>query len=63
MSDAIQKMFKARAAIVDAIKNGAAKHGQIPCPICSDGALLYGQAHNGHIHARCTTPNCTAWME
>lgn len=38
--------------------------GTIPCPVCNSGSLMYSRAtYNGHVHARCTTKDCVAWME
>ena len=60
--------MKARAAIVEHLggswtKGAPGASGEIPCPICG-GTLRFSRAgYNGHIHARCTTENCVAWME
>lgn len=36
--------------------------GQVKCPKCS-GNLSYSIARsNGHIHGRCDTSGCLAWM-
>lgn len=38
--------------------------GQMPCPVCSKGNLKYSRSgYNGHVHARCSTSGCVAWME
>lgn len=53
----------ARDAIMAEIKHGAASAGTIPCPTCG-ATLSYSRARsNGHIHARCATPECVAFME
>lgn len=58
-----ERAMRARAAIVAAIRNGAASAGEIPCPICG-AALRYSMARsNGHVHARCATPKCVGFME
>ena len=54
---------KARKAIVKHIEESGINSGSIPCPICSKGQLRYSRAYNGHIHGRCTTPDCVNWME
>lgn len=37
---------------------------QMPCPICITGTLAYSvSGYNGHIHARCSTPNCVAFIQ
>lgn len=60
---AMASIFVARPAII-------AKHGKarglastMPCPVCTTGTLAYSIAHNGHIHAGCSTPTCVRWME
>jgi hypothetical protein len=38
--------------------------GTMRCPICGTGTLGYSRAgYNGHIHAKCSTNGCVAWME
>lgn len=38
--------------------------GSMDCPICRTGKLQYERSsHNGHVHARCSTDGCVAWME
>lgn len=38
--------------------------GFIACPVCVQGQVQFSRAgYNGHIHARCSTENCVAWME
>ncbi len=57
----------ARKAIIDYIqlkKLPQNCYGKFPCPICDgEGDLSFSRASNGHIHAKCSTPKCTAWME
>jgi hypothetical protein len=62
--------MKAREAIVIHLggpwkrgKPGA--QGKIDCPVCGEkGTLAFSRAgYNGHIHARCMTKDCVAWME
>jgi hypothetical protein len=37
----------------------------IPCPLCKTGtvAFIISDHYNGHIHARCNTPDCINWCE
>lgn len=70
MTEALEKMKKAREAIVAACgghwKRGTpGSSGRITCPVCSGVDMLqYSRAGvNGHIHARCGTAGCVAWME
>jgi len=38
--------------------------GIMNCPICNTGKLKYSRSnYNGHVHARCSTDGCVAWME
>ncbi len=38
--------------------------GIMQCPICKTGKLKYSRANsNGHVHARCSTDGCVAFME
>lgn len=68
VQDSLVKFGKAREAIVAALggpwkKGTAGASGSTVCPNCQ-GTLHYSRAGgNGHIHARCSTANCVAWME
>lgn len=55
----VANYVKARGAITASKK----KSGSVDCPICTTGALNFGIAPNGHIHAKCNTEGCVAWME
>lgn len=60
----ITKMLKARAAIIAEIKDKRGVSGVMDCPCCDGGKLSYSRAScNGHVHARCSTKDCVAWME
>lgn len=38
--------------------------GVMDCPVCKSGKLQYSCASvNGHVHARCSTAGCVAWMQ
>lgn len=38
--------------------------GEVKCPNCGDGRLMYAVAAcNGHVYGCCTTPGCTQWMQ
>jgi hypothetical protein len=62
-----EKMFedtnKARAAIIAKEGTNRRVSGAIPCPVCNQGPLRYSIASNGHVHAKCMTPECVCWME
>ena len=48
-------------ALLNAIPDDGEK-GEIDCPNC-EGPADWVRAFNGHIHARCRTPNCSAFMQ
>jgi hypothetical protein len=64
-----QNTMTARMAIVEHLggtwKRGSpGVSGSIACPVCKAGTLRFSRAAvNGHIHARCSTADCVAWME
>ena len=61
---AVEAMLTARHAIVQVTDGRRGVHGSIACPACKSGSLTYSVAgSNGHIHARCSTDGCVAWME
>lgn len=35
----------------------------IECPVCKGSLQLSIAAYNGHVHGRCSTPDCVSWME
>jgi hypothetical protein len=38
--------------------------GVMDCPVCKTGKLQYRRSsYNGHVHGRCSTADCVAWME
>jgi hypothetical protein len=37
--------------------------GTIECPICKGKLHLSHAAYNNHMHGRCETDGCVAWME
>lgn len=65
-----RRSMLARKAIVEHLggpwkKGMAGVGGRIDCPVCKQAlALQFSRSgYNGHIHARCDTENCVAWME
>lgn len=45
-------------------KNYFCGAGKMKCPVCHEGELQYSRgSYNGHVHARCSTKDCVAWME
>jgi hypothetical protein len=55
----------ARKAITDHTGGKRGTYGEINCPVCKGvKTLRFSVAGcNGHIHARCSTQDCVAWME
>lgn len=58
-----EKIGKARRAIISRIEQTGISSGTMVCVVCSKGTLKYSRASNGHVHARCSTDGCVAWME
>ena len=69
MHESFTRIATGRKAIMEFLKEkGELKRdvaGKIPCPNCKTGSLHFRRAgaYNGHIHAKCTTEGCCAWME
>ena len=62
---AIKNMFAAIIAIQADAESTGGLTGAVDCPACGQAkALHYGiAASNKHIHARCKTANCIAFMQ
>lgn len=65
ISASIERSMKATKAIREHSKSTGRMSDVIDCPACgTPKALGYGIARsNGHIHARCNTPKCVAFMQ
>ncbi len=35
----------------------------LECPVCKGRLHLTQSSYNGHVHGKCETPGCVAWME
>jgi hypothetical protein len=35
----------------------------VECPVCKGRLHLSQSSYNGHVHGKCETPDCVAWME
>lgn len=61
------RKFKAAEPVVNAFRKenrGRSNRITVKCPACENGSLSMSIAgYNGHVHGRCTTPNCLNWME
>ena len=63
IDERFNRIGKVRSAIAKTIQSTGDTVGEIDCPYCS-GCVRYTQSsYNGHIHARCSTDGCVAWME
>ena len=64
-----ERMGKVRAAIVATLggpwkKGMKGSVGSITCPACGTGNVNFTRSgYNGHVHAKCSTADCAAWME
>lgn len=59
-----QRVVTARKGITDKHGKERGVQGEMPCPNACGGTLRYSIAGvNGHIHGRCSTEGCAAWME
>lgn len=48
----------------DGPKNFVSGSGKMECPICKTGTRVYSRAaYNGHVHTKCTTTDCVAFMQ
>lgn len=69
MQDDMEKTMMVRQSIVKHLggpwKRGMkGSAGSIDCPACGKGRVNFTRSgYNGHIHAKCSTDNCVAWME
>ena len=59
----IERIGKARSAIIKHCQNQRGVAGKLKCPVCETGTLQYSRASNGHVHAGCSTKGCVNWME
>ncbi len=50
-------------AIRSGFGRGNPGRGELKCPNCEDGKILYAVASNGHKRAACSTEKCVSWME
>ncbi len=39
------------------------RSGTVECPVCKGKLHLSQSAYNGHVHGKCETADCVAWME
>lgn len=64
MDARLRRIGLIRKAIVSEADSKNIAGGIIACPCCKEGRVRWSRARsNGHIHARCSTPDCAGWME
>jgi hypothetical protein len=69
-ADSFEEMFK-RMEIVDPVvtkwrtipKPATSRAEVIECPVCKGRLHLSQSSYNGHVHAKCETADCVAFME
>lgn len=60
----IERVGIARRAIMEHCGGKRGVRGSLSCPVCVSGTLHYSVAgYNGHVHAKCDSAGCVAWME
>jgi hypothetical protein len=60
------EMHRKAASAIVAIKRehkGQNWQGVVECPVCGGRLHVSHAACNGHVHGRCETADCLAWME
>ncbi len=68
MNDELPKIY---VHALEALATIQAKHpekedaqGEIDCPACRDGKIKYTvSGYNGHVWAKCTTPDCIRFIQ
>jgi hypothetical protein len=67
-ADSIERHRKQMTLVFPVVKEWRAKlpFGKreiIECPACKGKLHLSQSSYNGHVHGKCETPDCVAWME
>lgn len=55
--------MEAMKRVIDATNNARGDSGSVECPKCGKPLRYSVAGSNGHIHGRCTTEGCLAWMQ
>lgn len=63
MKAMIEGIGKVKKAIQEKHPQKGFAKGTIPCPVCQKNLFYSRAASNGHVHARCETPDCICFME
>lgn len=61
----MRRLFKVLEAIAPWRKENKGRSAStiMTCPICEGRLHLSIAAYNGHVHGKCETEDCVAWME
>ena len=67
-ADAIKKSITRMTIVMPVVsewrkKLPFGKQEVIECPVCKGRLHLSQSSYNGHVHGKCETQNCVAWME
>lgn len=62
---AIERFTKTLPLIaeVKSVHEGEDWSGVVECPVCDGKLHMRHAAYNGHVHGKCETQGCLAWME
>jgi len=63
---ASMKKFSLTFPLIKAVKTehkGKSWAGVMECPVCKGRLHMSHASYNGHVHGRCETKDCVAWME
>lgn len=61
-----EERFKLVVPVIQTIKEnnkGRNNNGTVTCPVCKGKLNWIHAARNGHVHGKCETTGCLAWME
>ncbi len=63
--ETMRKMTLAQTVIAPIRKEHKGKdwRGVLECPNCKGKLHVSHSGYNNHVHAKCETPDCVAWME
>lgn len=67
-ADGIEKSMRMMTVVMPVVaewrkKLPIGKAEVIECPECKGRLHLSQSSYNGHVHGKCETPGCVAWME
>jgi hypothetical protein len=68
-ADSVQRSFDMMELVFPVVANWRSKppfknqREIIECPVCKGRLHLSQASYNGHVHGKCETADCVAWME